>query len=80
MSQRIKTKRSEIANYWYYKVIDKKTFKVHEYDEVEDKLSAESIIHDIGEPCCWACGRYVLDENSERYFIMLIRYFCTSSA
>lgn len=57
----IKTKRSQIFRYWQDKVINAKG-EVKTLDEVTG-TEWQPVVWDVGEPCCWGCGRRVKNED-----------------
>lgn len=56
MSRNIPVSHSKIFDYWKGKAITEKGMVID--DDFEDKNSIP-VVYDWGEPCCWACGKFI---------------------
>ena len=56
MSERLNISHSRIFDYWKDKAIMKDGTVI--FDDFNDENSIP-VIYDQGEPCCWACGRFI---------------------
>ncbi len=56
MSRALNTSHSAIFDYWKDKAITKDGTVI--FDDFYDKNSIP-VVYDQGEPCCWACKRFI---------------------
>lgn len=62
------TSHYKIFDYWKEKVI-LSSGEVESFPQAMSSPGYEPVIWDWGEPCCWACGRYAVDDKELLQFV-----------